>query len=75
VRVEPVDLARVALKRLGLVAKGEERDRRPTDEELEKLFAHFDGNPRQIIPKSRIIKFAMPRRCARRRSAGSPGAI
>ncbi|WP_421930905.1 integrase [Phenylobacterium sp.] len=59
VRVEPVDLARIALKRLGLVGKGKERDRRPTDEELEKLCAHFDGNPRQIIPMSRIIKFAV----------------
>jgi hypothetical protein len=31
---EPVDLARVALKRLGLIGKGTERDRRPTREEL-----------------------------------------
>ena len=59
VRVEPVDLARIALKRLGLVGKGNERDRRPTDEELERLAAFFDGNPRQIIPMSRIIKFAV----------------
>ncbi len=27
---EPVDLARIALKRLGLIGKGTERDRRPT---------------------------------------------
>lgn len=59
VRVEPADLARIALKRLGLVGKGIERDRRPTDEELEKLVAHFDGNQRQIIPMGRIIKFAV----------------
>lgn len=59
VPVEPVELARVALKRLGLVGKGNERDRRPTDEELEKLIAHFDGNPRQIIPMGRVIKFAV----------------
>ena len=59
VRVEPVDMARIALKRLGLVGKGKERDRRPTDEEIEKLCAHFDGNLRQIIPMSRIIKFAV----------------
>ena len=57
-RVEPVDLARIALKRLGLVAKGNERDRRPSEEELATLIAHFDGNPRQIIPMGRIIKFA-----------------
>jgi hypothetical protein len=46
VPVEPVDLARIALKRLGLVGKSNERDRRPTEEELEKLFAEFDGNAR-----------------------------
>jgi hypothetical protein len=34
VSIEPVELARVALKRLGLIRKSNERDRRPTDEEL-----------------------------------------
>ena len=53
------DLARIALKRLGLIGKGHERDRRPTEEELTKLYAHFDSNPRQLIPMSRIIKFAI----------------
>jgi integrase len=59
VRTEPVDLGRIALKRLGLIGHSNERDRRPTDEELEKLIAHFDANPRQIIPMARIIKFAV----------------
>jgi integrase len=59
VKVEPVDLARIALKRLGLVGKSNERDRRPTDEELAALFQHFDGNERLTIPMSRIIKFAI----------------
>lgn len=58
-RVEPIDLGRIALKRLGLVGHSRERDRRPTDEEIERLIAHFDGNPRQIIPMGRIIKFAI----------------
>lgn len=57
--VEPVDLARIALKRLGLVGKSNERDRRPTDDELEKLFKEFDGNERLTIPMSRIVKFAI----------------
>jgi len=57
--VEPVSLARIALKRLGLVGKGNERDRRPTSEELAKLIAHFDDNPRQVIPMGRIIRFAV----------------
>lgn len=59
VSIEPVQLARIALKRLGLIGKGKERDRRPTEEELKGLFAHFDCNPRQFIPMSRIIKFAI----------------
>lgn len=59
VKVEPVDLARIALKRLGLVGKSNERDRRPTEDELQSLFAHFDANERLTIPMSRMIKFAI----------------
>lgn len=59
VRVDQVDLARVALKRLGLVGKGRERDRRPTQEELDRLIKFFDDNPRQITPVGRIIRFAV----------------
>lgn len=59
VRIEPVDLARLALKRLGLVGKSNERDRRPTEEELARLIAYFDQNDRQIIPMGRVIKFAV----------------
>jgi len=59
VTVEAVDLARIALKRLSLIGKANERDRRPTEEELSSLFSHFDSNPRQLIPMSRIIKFAI----------------
>lgn len=59
VRVEPIDLGRIALSRLGLVAHSRARDRRPTEEEIERLIAWFDGNPRQLIPMARIIKFAI----------------
>ncbi|MER9215165.1 hypothetical protein NKI54_24370 [Mesorhizobium sp. M0663] len=59
VKVEPVDLARIALKRLGLVGKGHQRDRRPTQDELDRLIAYFDANPRQIAPVSQIIRFAV----------------
>lgn len=59
VSVEAVDLARYALKRLGLLGKGTERDRRPTEDDLAKLIAHFDDNPRQGMPMSRIVKFAI----------------
>jgi integrase len=58
VSAESVDLARIALRRLGLIGKANERDRRPTEDELEKLFSHFDSKPR-LIPMSRIIKFAI----------------
>ncbi len=56
---EEVRLARVALSRLGLVGKGNERDRRPTDDEIEALITYFESNPRQLIPMGRIIRFAI----------------
>ena len=56
---EPVDLARIALKRLGLIGKGSERDRRPTRAELNRLDKFFDANSRLTIPMSRIIQFAV----------------
>ena len=57
--IEPIDLARGALKRLGLVGKSNERDRRPTEDELAKLFAHFDNDRRQTHPMTRIVQFAI----------------
>jgi len=56
---EPVDLARVALKRLGLIGKGTERDRRTTTDELNRLFRCFDDNERLTLPMTRIVKFAV----------------
>ncbi len=44
---EPVELARIALKRLGLVGKGRARDRRPTDDELKRLLVYCDEKRRQ----------------------------
>ncbi len=59
ISAEPVQQARIALNRLGLVGKSNERDRRPAEEELLRLFARFDASPTQIIPMIRIIKFAI----------------
>lgn len=59
VNTEAVRLARVALHRLGLVGASKERDRRPTESELKRLFKHFDSNPRYTIPMTRVIKFAI----------------
>jgi integrase len=56
---EPVDLARVALKRLGLVGKGKERDRRPTQDELIRLARFFESIERLTIPMTRIVEFAV----------------
>ena len=41
---EPLDHARVALKRLGLIGKGTERDRPPSVDKLKRLFRCFDDN-------------------------------
>jgi integrase len=59
VPTEQIRLGRIALNRLGLVAKSAERNRRPTVEELERIIATADTNPRQIIPLGRIVKFAV----------------
>ncbi len=59
ISTEQVALARIALKRLGLIGKGTERDRSPTQDEVEAPIALFEGNERQIIPITRIIRFAI----------------
>lgn len=59
ITAEPVDHARIALKRLGLVGKAHARDRRPTAAELDRLLHYLDGNPRQTIPVGRIVRFAI----------------
>lgn len=56
---EVVRLARVALKRLDLIGDPQERDRRPTQTELDDLVTHFDEKPRQLIPVGRMIRFAV----------------
>ena len=57
--VEEINLARVALNRLGLIGKSRERDRRPSQEELDDLFKFFDANERYRAPMSRIVSFAI----------------
>jgi len=56
---EEVTLARVALRRLDLVGKGNERDRRPTKDELASIIRFNDNNALQTIPVGRIVKFAV----------------
>lgn len=57
--IESIDLARVALSRLGLVGKAQERDRRPTQSELDDMIEFHRDNPRQEIPMHQIIPFAV----------------
>ncbi len=58
-------LARTALRRLGLIAKGKERDRRPTQDELDCIIAYADNNP---IPARQHPSASVDRtgRCGRR---------
>jgi integrase len=59
VSLEQLKLGRAALLRLGIVGKSKERDRRPTQQELDHITAWLDGNPRQSIPAGRITRFAV----------------
>ena len=43
ISTEQVDLARVALRRLGLIGRSNERDRRPTQPELDRLISFFEN--------------------------------
>jgi len=56
---EEVGLARAALSRLGLIGNACERDRRPTQQELDSLTSYFENNSRQLIPMGRIVRFAV----------------
>jgi len=58
-KIEPIEKGRLALKHLGLIGKSQERDRRPTQAELDRLFKAFDENPWQRNPMTRIIQFAI----------------
>ncbi|RDS82847.1 site-specific integrase [Dyella monticola] len=59
VSTESIALARIALKRLGLVGKSRERDRRPTPDEISRIIEYAANNPRQTIPIDRIVPFAI----------------
>ena len=59
ISTEAVDLARIALRRLGLIGRSNERDRRPTQHELDRLVNYFENFANTDIPVARIIKFAV----------------
>jgi integrase len=54
--------ARASLKFRGLDTRSQERDREPTDDELQRLFAYWEGNPKQKTQKidmPMICRFAL----------------
>ena len=51
--------ARASLKHRGLDTRSKERDREPTDDELKRLYALWDGNKRQKVPMSLLCRFAI----------------
>jgi integrase len=51
--------ARERLKYIGISMKSRERDRRPTADEIKRLCHYFDTKPRQKVPMSAIIRFAV----------------
>lgn len=55
----PVTEAREMLEYLNLIGRSRERDRRPTQEELDKICDYFLQKKRQIIPMWDIINFAV----------------
>lgn len=59
VSTEQIDLARIALRRLGLIGRSNQRDRRPTQQELDRLVSYFENFAKTEIPIARIIKFAV----------------
>lgn len=57
---DPVGEARPALRLAKMVAKSKKRDRRPTEDELQRLYAYFEARAwRSQIPMVRIIRFAI----------------
>ena len=51
--------ARASLVHRGLNTRSAERDREPTEDELQRLYAHWSGNHWQKIPMTMICQFAI----------------
>jgi len=51
--------ARESLKHRGLETRSRERDREPTDDELQRLYAHWEARPRQKIDMPLFCRFAL----------------
>lgn len=51
--------ARASLKYMGISTKSKERDRRPTQKEIDDICLHFSVKPRQRVPMEDLILFAV----------------
>jgi integrase len=51
--------ARAGLAHRGITTRSRERNREPTAAELQRLYAHWDENPRQTIPMAMLCRFAL----------------
>ena len=51
--------ARASMTLRKVETRSTEREREPTDDELTKLYAHWNANPRQILPMADLCKFAL----------------
>lgn len=71
---EKVTSAIMRLRHLGRIADSEERNRRPTDEELEKLAWYFASRPRSNVPMADIMLWAICTCCRLGEITGHKGA-
>jgi integrase len=53
------ELARTALRKLGLMRRSRDRSRRPTFDEVLRLIHYFENSARHFIPMDRIVQFAI----------------
>lgn len=51
--------ARASLVHRDMKTRSQERDREPTDDEMERLYQLWDGNIRQKVPMTMLCKFAL----------------
>lgn len=56
---QQIDAARKVSQRLGLTAKSQHRDRRPTLDEIERLIRWFEGRDARSLPMHRVVGFAL----------------
>ena len=72
---EKVAATITTLRHMGVVGSSQERERRPTEDELCSLLRHFDTRPRSQVPMSDIILFAITTACRVSEITGRKGVL